>query len=135
MRPAIRADTAATWGGGSDEQDVEGERALDRRLRAVSRVPHGTERGRAPRRDRGVTRAWRRAAVLRGVPHERGVRRGHLRELGERVPPDGGLRRPDGPPQAERIVGVEEAGRQGEGRRRDRKSTRLNSSHGYISYA
>src|SRR2546429_6738258 len=41
-----------------------------------------------------------------------------------------------GPEAADlREGGVHEPGRVGEGPHRDRKSTRLNSSHGYISYA
>src|SRR5687768_18143451 len=56
--------------------------------------------------------------------------------------PGGGVRRPriDAPLRARRGVGRRALGVAGvpplaRGRREDRKSTRLNSSHGYISYA
>src|SRR2546422_3541997 len=64
------------------------------------------------------------AQLLDVAPHVRGeVEAGVAEDVG----------RPDGPPLHDRPTHHADAGR--DDRQQDRKSTRLNSSHGYISYA
>ncbi|CAA9554465.1 MAG: hypothetical protein AVDCRST_MAG49-2074, partial [uncultured Thermomicrobiales bacterium] len=83
------------------------QRALARDVRALRGVAPRPGRRRGADLQPGAARARGGGGRPRRVPAHRPLRRGGLRELGERIPPDGGLRPADRLPLPEGVVGVE----------------------------